>query len=130
MRSPILTQKRARTQRRKMSLPEVILWSDLRGARLNGLRFRRQHAIGPYILDFYLPSHRLAVEVDGESHDHPDQVRHDQRRDAWLRDQGIAVLRFTARDVLDDDQREFILDAIVRAAAPSTASGPPPPLRG
>jgi len=52
MRSPILTLKRARTQRRKMTLPEIILWGELRGAALNGLRFRRQHAIGPYILDF------------------------------------------------------------------------------
>jgi len=127
MRSPLLTLKRARQARRAMTLPEVILWGDLRGARLNGLRFRRQHGIGPYILDFYLPSHRIAVEVDGEGHEHPHQVRHDERRDGWLAAQGITVLRFAATDVLDDEQREFVLEAIVRAAAPSTASGPPPP---
>ncbi len=128
MRSPLLTLKRARQARRNMSLPEVILWGDLRGARLKGLRFRRQHGIGPYILDFYLPSHRLAVEVDGEGHEHPDQVRHDERRDGWLAEQGITVLRFPAKEVLDDEQRAFVLEAIVRAAAPSTSfAGPPPP---
>lgn len=113
-----------------MTLPEVLLWNDLRGARLHGLKFRRQHGIGPYILDFYLPSHRLAVEVDGQGHDHPDQIRHDQRRDAWLAEQGIEVLRFTAKSVLCDEERVFVLDAIVRAAAPSTASGLPPPRCG
>ena len=56
MRAPTLTIKRAKTARRRMTLPEVVLWSDLRGGRLGGLRFRRQHPIGPVILDFYLPS--------------------------------------------------------------------------
>jgi very-short-patch-repair endonuclease len=110
-----------------MTLPEVILWGDLRGGRLNGLRFRRQHGIGPYVLDFFLPSHRIAVEVDGQGHGHPDQIRHDQRRDAWLAEQGIVVLRFAATAVLDDDEREGVLETIARAAAPSTASGGPPP---
>ena len=127
MRAPLLTLKRARTLRRKMTLPEVILWRELRGGRLNGLRFRRQHGIGPYVLDFFLPSHRIAVEVDGEGHTHPDQVRHDQCRDAWLTERNIIVLRFSASRGLDDDERAFVLDAVVRAAAPSTASGPPPP---
>ena len=61
MRAPILTQKRARTQRRKMTLPEVLLWGELRNGRLQGLRFRRQHPIGPKILEVYLPSHRPAL---------------------------------------------------------------------
>ena len=131
MRAPTLTIKRAKTARRRMTLPEVVLWSDLRGGRLGGLRFRRQHPIGPFILDFYLPSHRLAVEVDGEGHGHPDQARHDARRDEWLAAQGVRVLRFTATNVLNDEAREGVLEAIVRAAAPSTAfGGPPPPLRG
>ena len=127
MRAPILTAKRAKTSRRSMTLPEVILWGDLRAGRLKGLRFRRQHPIGPYILDLYLPSHRLAVEVDGAGHDHPDQMRHDERRDAWLTDRGIRVLRFPATVVLKDDEREGVLETIVRAAPPSTASGGPPP---
>jgi len=58
MREPILTLKRARKLRRKMTLPEVLLWERIRGGRLNGLRFRRQHPIGPYILNFYCASAR------------------------------------------------------------------------
>jgi len=127
VRAPLLTMKRARASRRKMTLPEVILWGELRGRRLKGLRFRRQHGLGAYILDFYLPSHRIAIEVDGQGHDHPDQVLHDQIRDAWLAGRGIKVLRFTAKTVLSDEDRESVLDAIVRAAAPSTAYGGPPP---
>ena len=68
-----------------MSLPEVILWDCLRGQRLEGFRFRRQHAVGSYVLDFYCASARLAVEVDGSHHDLPGQIAHDQRRDRWLR---------------------------------------------
>ena len=84
MRAPSPTFKRARELRRKMTLPEVVLWRALRKGRLAGLRIRRQHPIGPYILDFYCPSARLAIEVDGSVHDITAQVRHDERRAAWL----------------------------------------------
>ena len=131
MRAPILTLKRARALRRNMTLPEVILWQELRGARFKQLRFRRQHAIGPYILDFYCAVARLAVEVDGAAHDHERQFRHDERRDRWLDAQRIRVLRIAARDILRDEELERVLAHIAREAAPSTASGgPPPPLRG
>jgi very-short-patch-repair endonuclease len=116
MRAPILTTKRARAGRRKMTLPEVLLWNDLRRGRLGGLRFRRQHPVGPYILDFYLPSHCLAIEVDGRIHEHPDQAGHDLHRDNWLAEQGIRVMRFAARHVLDDEAREGILAAILEVA--------------
>nr|WP_324255282.1 DUF559 domain-containing protein [Sphingomonas sp. PL-96] len=61
------TQKLARKFRREMSLPEVLLWRELR-ARPAGLRFRRQHPAGPYVLDFFCSAQRLAVEVDGDAH--------------------------------------------------------------
>src|SRR5215210_7859808 len=131
MRAPILTFKRAKALRREMSLPEVVLWQVLRGNRLNGLRFRRQHPIGPYILDFYCPSTRLAVEIDGFAHDNPRQVEHDERRDAWLASRGVKVLRVAAAGVLKDYHLEGVLLAIEQAAAPSTAfGGPPPPQSG
>ena len=66
------------------------------------MRFRRQHPIGPYVLDFYCDELRLAVEVDGQSHDHPDSISHDQRRTAWLNRQDVRVIRLAARDVLAD----------------------------
>ena len=97
---PKITIQRARELRRALTLPEVILWQALRGRRLDGIRFRRQHPVGPYILDFYCEEAKLAVEVDGSGHEHPDQGRHDDRRTEWLNRQGIAVMRMAARDVL------------------------------
>ena len=133
MRAPDQTFSHARELRRAMSLPEVILWQALRKKRLAGLRFRRQHPIGPYILDFYCPSARLAIEVDGFAHDTAARVRHDERRQAWLAQQGITVLRIGASDVLKDQRLEAVLVAIERAAA-GTPSGslrsPPPPHGG
>jgi very-short-patch-repair endonuclease len=134
MRAPIRTFERARKLRREMSLPEVVLWQTLRRGRLAGLRFRRQHPIGPYILDFYCPAVRLAVEVDGFAH-HTDLVaRRDERRDMWLSEQCVVVLRVSARDVLHDESLESVLLAIQNAATAGTPSGslpsPPPPPGG
>ena len=100
MDAPKITIQRARELRRRLTLPEVILWQALRGRRLDGIRFRRQHPVGPYILDFYCEDAKLAVEVDGSGHEHPDQWRHDGRRTEWLGLRGIAVMRIAARDVL------------------------------
>jgi len=87
--------------------------------------------MGRYILDFYCPSARLALEVDGATHDSPDQLRHDRNRDAWLAHRQVKVLRFLAADVLRNDGLEGIIAAIVQAAAPSgSLRSPPPPLRG
>jgi very-short-patch-repair endonuclease len=83
-----------------MTLPEVALWRELRRRTLEGLKFRRQQPFGPYVLDFYCPSHRLAIEVDGWCHNQGDQPQRDERRDAWLASQGVRVLRLTASDVL------------------------------
>jgi very-short-patch-repair endonuclease len=105
---------RARTLRRTMSPPEARLWQILRG-RPDGLKFRHQHPMGRYILDFYCAAIRLNVEVDGDSHDMGDNPAADERRDAWLRRQGITVLRFMAADVMRDV--ESVLTAIHVAAA-------------
>jgi very-short-patch-repair endonuclease len=106
------------------------LWQALRQGRLAGLRFRRQHPIGPYILDFYCAAARLAVEVDGLAHDAVVQVQHDERRKQWLAERGVTVLRFAAGDVLRDEKLQCVLAAIERAAAAPFAaprSAPPPP---
>ncbi|MBV8977072.1 MAG: DUF559 domain-containing protein [Alphaproteobacteria bacterium] len=123
MRAPILTLKRARALRRRMTLPEVILWQELRGARFGQLRFRRQHAMDPFILDFYCAAARLAVEIDGSGHDYERQARHDERRDRWLANQNVTVMRIAARDILRDEEFEHVLARITQAAAPSTAFG-------
>ena len=71
--------QRARELRRKATPAEAILWEALRAGRLDGLKFRRQHAIGRFILDFYCATHRLCVEVDGEVHEK--QRERDMARD-------------------------------------------------
>lgn len=121
MRAPPITFGRAKSLRRSMTLPEVILWQQLRGRRLGKHRFRRQHPIGPYIIDFYCPSAQLAVEIDGSAHDNPDQAQHDMVRDLWLRENGIRVLRVPAKDILTPSRLEFVLLTIEAAATPSTA---------
>jgi very-short-patch-repair endonuclease len=90
---------RARVLRRALTPPEARLWVCLRGRQLDGLKFRRQHPVGPYVLDFYCPEARLAVEVDGQQHGDPERSEHDRRRTAWLATQDIAVLRIAAEDV-------------------------------
>ena len=98
---------RARALRRAMTLPEGTLWQVLR-TRPRGLKFRRQHPMGPFVLDFYCPAVKLAIEVDGAAHDMGDNPERDARRDAWLKEQGLRTLRVTAADVLGD------LEAVVR----------------
>lgn len=102
MIAPHDTIQRARKLRRRLTLPEGLIWRALRRRGLAGLRFRRQHPIGPYILDFYCDELRLAVEIDGQNHDHPDRFAHDERRTDWLNQQGVSVIRLAARDVLAD----------------------------
>jgi very-short-patch-repair endonuclease len=128
MRASDWTFTRAREMRRGMSLPEVILCQALGRGRLAGLRFRRQHPIRPYILDFYCPSLRLAVEVDGFAHDNAVAMRHDISRDGWLAKRGVRVLRVSAREILRDEALEGVLLQIEQAAgaAPSVSLRSPP----
>jgi very-short-patch-repair endonuclease len=110
--------------RRGMTQPEKTHWSLLRRNQ-SRLHFRRQHPIGPFVLDFYCASLKLAVEVDGPVHD--DRQESDDRRTAWLAEkEGIRVLRFSAADV--ETRSAEVLRTIAQAAAPSTGfAGPPPP---
>ena len=82
-----------------MSLPEVLLWRELR-KDTGGMHWRKQHPAGEYQLDFYSDAAKLCVEVDGESHGLGDRPHHDARRDVWLADRGVLTIRIAARDVL------------------------------
>ena len=95
------TVLRARELRRSPSLPEGLLWQALR-ERPFGLKFRRQHPLGPYIADFYCASAGLVVEIDGQSHAMGDRADRDVRRDRWMSEQGLRVLRIAADDVMKD----------------------------
>jgi len=110
----LLTVERARELRRRMTPPEMRLWAHLRGKRLAGLKFRRQHPIGPYILDFYCASAKLAVEVDGRGHERLDRISHDRRRTLWLRERNIRVIRLAAESVRTE--LDGVLDFIARIA--------------
>lgn len=91
---------RARDLRRTMSLPEALLWRELRQQK--DAKFRRQHSIEPYFLDFYCAKARVCVEVDGIAHGMGDRPVRDAERDERLRDEGIDVVRVLATDVLAD----------------------------
>jgi very-short-patch-repair endonuclease len=95
------TIRKARKLRREMSLPEVLLWRLLR-QKPGGIKFRRQYPAGPYILDFYAPAAKLAIEIDGMAHDAGDRPGRDALRDQWLKEHGFTVIRIAARDVLHD----------------------------
>ena len=113
--------ERRRAMRAQMTLPEVLLWKGLKGRRL-GAQFRRQHPFGPYILDFYCEALKLAIEVDGSSHEWT--VERDVRRDAYLAAQGVRTVRIAARAILADvDVVVGELREALAAAAPSDPSG-------
>jgi very-short-patch-repair endonuclease len=84
-----------------MTWPEARLWQVLR-TRPDGLKFRRQHPVGPYVLDFYCPSSKLVVEVDGVAHGMGTNPASDAARDAWLKERGFSVCRIPARHLYGD----------------------------
>ena len=127
---PKRTQRRAARLRREMSLPEVLLWQELR-KRPAGLRFRHQHPAGNYSLDFFCARYKLAIEVDGEPHERGDQPLRDAARDAWLGSQGVRVLRIPAAEVLSNLGGVVLhITTFARGGYPSTACGGPPPPPG
>ncbi|MGX5711373.1 endonuclease domain-containing protein [Sphingopyxis terrae subsp. ummariensis] len=97
--APRDTLKRARKLRSEMSLPERMLWRVLR-ERPGGFKFRRQHPAGIYILDFYCPAVRLAIEVDGRAHDGEKAARSDAARSDFLKSQHVATLRVPATVIM------------------------------
>ncbi len=90
-----ITLERARALRRNQTGPEKALWEYLRSREFMGAKFRRQHPFGPYILDFFCVEHRLAVEVDGQTHSMPGGPEGDRERESWIESQGVRVLRFS-----------------------------------
>ncbi|MEA3287462.1 MAG: DUF559 domain-containing protein [Candidatus Marinimicrobia bacterium] len=92
----------ARKLRNNMTPAEVILWKMLKGKQLDNRKFRRQQIIGYYIIDFYCPSEHLAIELDGPIHNTTKAKQSDMKRDAYLIEHGIKVLRFKNGMVLKD----------------------------
>lgn len=98
---PVLKARRQEL-RNRATPAERLLWRALQHSQLGGRKFRRQHSVGPYILDFYCPSARLAIELDGDSHFTDEARAYDRERSAYLNALGIRVLRFLNSDVYTD----------------------------
>ena len=105
--------RRCRNLRRNSTDAEKKLWRELRNRQVVRAKFRRQHPVGPYVLDFYCHEGQLAVELDGGQHAEETQAHYDERRTQYLTEQGIRELRFWNNEVLHD--MEFVLERIVNA---------------
>jgi very-short-patch-repair endonuclease len=112
----------ARQQRRAMSPPEVKLWALLRRSP-GGVRFRRQHPIGPYVADFYCPAAKLVIEIDGLVHDFAGPARRGEARNDYMRKLGFNLVRIPAVDIFKDATAvaQSLIDLCTGPAGPSTA---------
>ena len=111
-------EQAARHLRKNLTLAETQLWNALQRRQLSGLKFRCQHPVGQFIVDFYCPSHKLVIEVDGDIH--TQQQAYDEARTTKLRSYGYRVLRFTNQEVLSD-----LPTVLTRIAQVAEASIPP-----
>ena len=84
---------RARELRRKSTWAEKLVWQRLKDRKLDGFKFRRQHPVGPYVLDFYCDDLSMAIELDGSQHGLPEREEKDRVRSEYLEENGIHVLR-------------------------------------
>jgi very-short-patch-repair endonuclease len=116
------SNERRRELRHTLTSAEAVLWLNLKGSKLDGKKFRRQHAIGPYVADFYCPACRLIVELDGAGHKTELGAERDFRRTQFLKRFNVRVIRFENRLVFEI--LEGVLDAI-RAFLKETALEPP-----
>jgi very-short-patch-repair endonuclease len=90
---------------------ERILWEKLKNRQMLGHKFRRQHGIGQFIVDFYCPELELAIEVDGETHSTPAELEQDAERQNAIEGHGIRFLRFTNKEITEDLNHVLILIA-------------------
>lgn len=93
------TTERAQRLRREATPAERKLWARLKAKQLNGLQFRRQHPIGPYIVDFYCAALKLAIEIDGDTHGSEEALRRDEKRSAFIASKGVRIIRFWNSDI-------------------------------
>jgi len=91
--------EKRRSLRHRATFAERLLWKELKGKKIAGFKFRRQFSVGPYILDFYCPELKLAIEVDGASHDTPEAQERDRVRQSIIEGYGIRFLRIRDEEV-------------------------------
>ena len=120
------TEKGRRRQlRRQMPEAEALVWSKLRGKQILGYGFRRQYSVGPYVIDFYCPAIKLAVEIDGDSHFREGAESDDKRREDFIKSFGIRFLRVTNEEVCRN--LPGVLEAITQAVQEEEEGRAKPP---
>lgn len=112
---PIFKERRKELRKTGTSA-ENTLWKFIRNKKLGGVKFFRQYSIGPYVLDFYCPEVRVAIELDGGYHIKNEQKEYDKERTWFLRDKDIFVLRFWNNDILNN--LELVLEKIKSKVEP------------
>ncbi|GAB2633293.1 endonuclease domain-containing protein [Belliella aquatica] len=106
--------RRAKELRENMTIAEQVIWERLRAGKLNGLKFRRQHPISKFIIDFYCHQYKLVIELDGDVHEEKDQKERDLGREEELKNLGLHIIRFSNESVLNETNEVLfkILDKI------------------
>ena len=118
MLNPKKTKKQRQYLRNHMTKWEVRLWNDLKGRKMFGFKVRRQYGIGNYILDFYCPQLKLAIEIDGDVHIFKEKANKDRMKDELLMEEGIKVIRIQNMDFEEDYESVVIyLEDIFKARA-------------
>ena len=112
MRKNPLTLERARAMRSAPTAAESKLWQALRNRQLNNTKFARQEPIGPYVADFVCRVKKLVIEIDGVTHETPEDLTHDAARTTYLEREGYRVIRFKNEDIFGD--LGPVLEAIMR----------------
>ncbi len=118
----IFTRRLLKPIRKKLrdnpSRAELILWSKIKNKQINDCKFRRQHSIGNFVVDFYCPKSKLVIEIDGDSHFASKKVeKYDKDRQKFIEGQEIELLRFTNNDIYNN--LEGVLIEIASATSPS-----------
>ena len=97
--------------RNNATATEKLLWSKLKHIQLLGYEFRRQQGIAKYVVDFYCPQHKLAIEIDGATHSTPEEIQNDNMRQEFIEREGVRFLRFSNADVFEN--MDWVLETIV-----------------
>ena len=108
MLNPKKTKKQRQYLRNNMTKWEVMLWNDLKGKKMFGFKVRRQYGLDQYIIDFYCPELKLAIELDGDVHYYSDKIEADKRKNQRVLNEGIHLIRLTNKDMEEDYESAVI----------------------
>ena len=124
-----VTKEYRQLLRKEATPSERIIWKRLQKRQIDGYKFRQQHGMGPYVLDFYCPELRLCIEIDGDIHDLPENKKKDSERTIFLNQNKIEVIRFTNEEIAEniDDVINSIKEKIKEIYGKKKLFRPPTP---